>query len=160
MRYLLLPRIQGSDRSSIGGLPVQLGQWLECSVAEDHLRPLHTTGGGRREFTQRGAEGDEPEIVLGIANSRTLETIEEGGNVQHLRAVLHEVFVDQLPLGEGTTDGIGDHNTPPGRSVAPLSIAYVFKRVMLARIRPGSISWTSMPLPTPPRSMIVTRPPR
>ncbi len=63
----------------------------------------------------RGDIGDPEYYAHGSDIPRALEAVEEGRQVEHLHAVLHEVLVDQLPLGQRASALVASHRSrsPP-----------------------------------------------
>src|SRR5918996_5245880 len=139
---------------ALGALLVQLLEQLAARVAEDHLHALHAAAVAVDEDGQGIADRPQPEVVVGVDLAGAVEAVQEGRQLEHLYAVLHEVLGDQLPLRQRASAGVGSH---PSRS--PPSTRRR-RRSEASRSTASSSSCTSKPEPIRSSSMIVSRPPR
>src|SRR3954471_22102126 len=85
---------------ALGALLVQLVQQLAAGVAEDHLHASHALAVAVDEDRERLADRPQPEVVVGVDLAGAVEAVQEGRQLEHLHAVLHEVLGDQLTLSE------------------------------------------------------------
>src|SRR5919197_1295825 len=98
---------------ALGALLVQLLEQLAARVAEDHLHALHAAAVAVDEHGDRLADRPQAEVGGGVDLARAVETVQEGGELEHLDPVLHEVLGDQLALAKRAGACVGSHTSFP-----------------------------------------------
>src|SRR3954454_12514385 len=138
---------------ALGALLVQLLEQLAARVAEDHLHPLHARTAAVDQHGERLADRPQAEVLVRVDLTRTVEAVQERGQLEHLDPVLHEVLGDQLTLSERTRAGVDSHSRSP-------SSPRRRRRSDASRSTVSSSSCTSKPEPMRSSSITVSRPPR